>query len=135
MTMKVRAFLKWFRRRKPSPTNDRTLGGWGEDEAARYLQRAGYHINARNWRLHMGEIDIIARKGREVVFVEVKSGSRLSDIGPESRVGARKQQKIRALAQVYLQGEGGKMDSVRFDVISVWREGNETKLQHFENAF
>ena len=83
----------------------------------------------------MGEIDIIARKGGEFVFVEVKAGSRNSVIGPEQRVGIRKQQKIRALAQVYLKGMRDESTSIRFDVISVWREGNETKLQHFENAF
>jgi putative endonuclease len=134
--MQISALVKWFRRRSsPASNDDRALGDWGEDEAARYLQRAGYRITARNWRLRMGEIDIIAQKGREVVFVEVKSGSKASDIGPESRVGARKQHKIRALAQVFLKGEKAKADSIRFDVISVWREGNETKLQHFENAF
>jgi len=134
--MQMSILLKWFRRRKSfPPAEERSLGDWGEDEAARYLQRAGYRITARNWRLRMGEIDIIAQKGHEVVFVEVKSGSKPSDIGPESRVGARKQQKIRALAQVYVQGKGEETDSIRFDVISVWREGNETKLRHFENAF
>lgn len=134
--MRLTGLLKFFRRKKLAPESaNRALGIWGEEEAARYLQRSGYRIEARNWRLQMGEIDIIAQKGKDVVFVEVKSGSKLSAVGPELRVGVRKQQKIRALAQAYLQNEGHKAASIRFDVISVWREGNETRLQHFENAF
>jgi len=129
-------FLKSLWSKKlPSEPSDRSLGDWGEKEAALHLRRYGYRIIARNWRLRMGEIDIIAQKGRETIFVEVKSGAKPSAIGPECRVGARKQQKLRALAQAYLQGATDKNTSIRFDVISVWREGNETRIKHFENAF
>ena len=134
--MSLSALFRIFQPRKSSSVSTKTaLGNWGEEEAVRYLQRSGYKIDARNWRIRMGEIDIIARKGREVVFVEVKTGSGISSVTPERRVGIRKQQKIRALAQIYLRGVKEKAISIRFDVISIWREGNETKLQHFENAF
>jgi putative endonuclease len=129
-------FLKGLWNRKPTENpNNRNIGNWGEREATLYLRRNGYRIVSKNWRLRMGEIDIIAQKDRETIFVEVKSGERPSAIGPEWRVGAKKQRKLRALAGAYLQGASEKDISIRFDVISVWREGDETKIQHFENAF
>lgn len=134
----MRQFVTWFSSlwgKKLSFASRDSVGRWGEGKAVRYLRRHGYRILARNWRVRIGEIDIIAAKGHDVVFVEVKSGSKPSAIRPELRVGAHKQRKLRALAQAYLRGRRDEAAAIRFDVISVWREGNETKIEHFENAF
>lgn len=133
--MRLFTWLTSLWRRRHSSASRESVGRWGERKAVRYLRHHGYRILARNWRVRLGEIDIVAARSRDVIFVEVKSGSKSSAIGPELRVGARKQKKLRALAQAYLRGREDEATSIRFDVISVWREGNETKIEHFENAF
>ena len=132
----MKLFTRLSERKKRSGSmSNRSVGDWGEREAARYLKRQGYKLLERNWQVRMGEIDIIAQKDKEIVFVEVKSSSTLSSIAPEYRVGTKKQRKLRTLAQAYLQNKTDEPDSVRFDVISLWREAGETKLRHIENAF
>ena len=132
--------MKWLtrlfdRKKRNETSSNRSVGDWGEREAARYLKRQRYELLERNWRVRMGEIDIIAQKDGELVFVEVKASSTLSAIAPEYRVGMRKQKKLRTLAQAYLRNRTDMPESVRFDVISLWRDGKETKLRHIENAF
>ncbi len=132
--MKLLALLAGKKKQSDTSSN-RAVGNWGEREAARYLTRHGYELLARNWQINIGEIDIIAQKGSEIIFVEVKSSSTQSAIAPEYRVGLKKQKKLRTLAQAYLRNKTDAPDSVRFDVISLWREAGETKLRHIENAF
>lgn len=92
----------------------------GEDAAAAYLERIGMTVEARNWRCPAGEIDIIARDGSEIVFVEVKTRRSERAGTAEEAVGAAKQRRICRLAEAYLAGraevaEGG----VRFDVVAI----------------
>ncbi len=132
--MKLLALLFGKRKRLDASSN-RSVGDWGEREAASYLKRRGYVLLERNWRVRMGEIDIIAQKDGELIIVEVKSSLKLSAVAPEYRVGTQKQRKLRTLAQAYLRNKKDAPESIRFDVISLWREGKETKLRHIENAF
>ena len=91
----------WWRR-EPKP-----LGRRGEDAAARYLKKQGYRILERNRFLGKYEIDIIAREGDTIAFVEVRTRKVLDDFPPEDSVGPRKQQHIRSAAQRYIdQGFG-----------------------------
>ena len=132
----MKLLTRLFGKKKQSGTvANRAVGNWGEREAARYLKRNGYELLERNWEVRMGEIDIIAQKDSELIIVEVKASSTLSAIAPEYRVGTKKQRKLRTLAQAYLRNKTDAPESVRFDVISLWREGKETKLRHIENAF
>ena len=132
----MKLLTRLFGKKKQSGTPaNRSIGNWGEREAARYLKRHGYEILEKNWQIRIGEIDIIAQKNNELIIVEVKSSSTLSTIAPEYRVGTQKQRKLRTLAQAYLRNRTDAPDSIRFDVISLWREGKETKLRHIENAF
>ena len=72
--------------------NDKkTLGNWGEDKAALYLRLHGYRIVERNFRCRQGEIDVIARKGGVIAFVEVKSRKPGSMVGGFEAVNKRKQ--------------------------------------------
>jgi putative endonuclease len=120
-------------RGKQQPT-DRDTGAEGEAAAEKHLVNAGMRIVERNWTCVLGEVDIIGRDGDTIVFVEVKSSRRLGSVPPEFRVNHDKRRKLRSLARFYLKHRGLDVPC-RFDVISVWWEGNSPQLRHIENAF
>src|SRR3989304_3764889 len=102
------------------PNQKQALGGWGEQRAADYLQKRGYEILARNVRGEYGEIDLLARQGEGLVFVEVKARSTTRFGQPEEAITARKQQHLLDCALDYfqahpeLEGESlGAVSSVR----------------------
>jgi putative endonuclease len=110
-------------------------GSLGEDLAAAYLKKAGYEIVERNYRCPAGEVDIIAREGNALVFVEVKS-RRSGDFGePEESVDARKQRRLTKVAFHYLNGRGGRNEAVRFDVVSVRMGPAGSCFEIFRDAF
>ena len=95
------------------------IGHWGESLAAEYLQKKRYRIIGANYRCRMGEIDLIAEKGKYLVFVEVKL--RRSSAFAEARefVDRHKQERILTAASLYLsQHETDKQP--RFDVIEIY---------------
>ena len=77
-------------------------GKLGEDLATKYLEKIGYKIVARNFRCRQGEIDIIARKSEELVFVEVKARTNLSYGSPAEAVDFAKQKHMEKVAKYYL---------------------------------
>ena len=113
-------------------------GDWGEERAALYLRLHGYRILERNFRCRQGEIDIIARRGDVVAFVEVKQRKN-ADYG-EARefVTFSKQRRIIRAAELWLLREHSELQP-RFDVIEVYApQGTATlwpKINHLENAF
>lgn len=111
------------------------IGRFGESAAAAHLQRAGYQIIARNWRCAKGEIDLVARYGPELVFVEVRT--RRDTIPPAESVGRAKQRRLIALAQLYLQAaDADDSQSWRIDVIAVTigGGGQVAQLEHIQSA-
>jgi putative endonuclease len=112
-----------------------SLGRWGEEEAARYLQRLGMKIVKRNLRTPVGEIDIIARQGKTLVFIEVKT--RRSDAfgTPQEAVGPTKQRQIIRTALWYLGDGKGKGLQPRFDVVAVRPGSQGAQIEHIVNAF
>ena len=94
-------------------------GRRGEDLAAAWYTARGYRVVARNWRCPLGELDVIARRGRLVVVCEVKS--RRSDaFGPAAAaVGPEKQRRLRRLAAAWLAVTGTHGVEVRFDVAAI----------------
>lgn len=115
----------------------RSLGQFGEEQAARYLRRRFYTILERNYRCRFGEIDLIAKRGGYLVFVEVKL--RRDDGHGEARefVTAQKQQRVMAAAQMWLMQHETPLQP-RFDVIEVYAprgEDGPVKVNHIENAF
>jgi len=107
--------------------NRREVGSRYEELAADYLKRQGYEILERNYRDRLGEIDIIAKEGRYLVFVEVKYRRDLENGYPEEAVYGRKQQRIRHTASYYLYRCGhGEETPCRFDVVSI--AGEEISL-------
>src|ERR1700760_986450 len=98
------------------------LGRLGEDLAHRYLRQRKYTIVARNYRPASGapgEIDIIARAGPRLIFVEVKTRSSNTISFPERAVDGEKQRHIVRTARDYARRANGEWDLVRFDVIAI----------------
>ena len=111
------------------------LGKTGEDLAVAFLQRKGYTIVERNFRILQGELDIIAQDGEYLVFVEVKTARSLAFGAPETWVTRRKQMQIGQIAAAYLQQkEYGEIDC-RFDVIAITFHNERPTIKHIENAF
>ncbi len=112
--------------------NRRQTGNYYEEVAVRYLQQRQYQIVDRNVRCRIGEIDIVARDGEYLVFVEVKYRSSIRQGYPAEAVTYAKQRTIYRVAAWYLQFYGYGTDTpCRFDVVSIC--GKEIAL--FQNAF
>ena len=115
------------------------LGQAGEDLAADHLESKGYLLLARRFRTRLGEIDLVARIGATVVFVEVKTRTGTGFGRPEEAVGFAKQAKLARMAGIFLASQptlAADGTSCRFDVISIlWREGSAPVLEHLEDAF
>jgi len=111
------------------------LGERGEDLAVQALQRDGYAIIARRYRVRLGEIDVIAMDGRCLVFVEVKTrrGSQCGD-GADA-VTWRKRRKIVAVANDYLARHRVHAVACRFDVVTVRFDENAPHVEIIRNAF
>ena len=113
--------------------HNQKIGQWGEDTAAVYLSGRGYEILARNARTPYGEIDIIAKQGDIVIFVEVKTLTSSKSFFPEQNVTARKRNHMLACAEHYTSENG--IDHWQIDVVAVeGKKGSEPKVTHFENA-
>ncbi len=115
----------------------RDLGQWGEEQAASYLRRRAYKILARNYRCRFGEIDIIASRGKYLVFVEVKLRKNADFAEAREFVTRAKQERILKTAMFYLQQTDSPLQP-RFDVIEVYApQGAEgrIRMEHLENAF
>lgn len=112
--------------------NRRKTGAAYEQLAAEYLEQKGYRILERNYYTRTGEIDLIARDGRYLVFVEVKYRKDARDGHPLEAVDSRKQGRIRRAAQVYLHARKLPLDTpCRFDVVGILGE----EVTHVEDGF
>ena len=113
-------------------------GHWGEALAARYLEKRGSQVVARNWRCRFGELDLVARKGSFLCFVEVKLRRSAAYGTAGEAVDGRKQQKLRTAAQLYLAQRPTELQP-RFDVVEIYApQGMDTvapTVRHLENAF
>jgi putative endonuclease len=97
----------------------RAFGQAGEDRAAAWYRARGYEVLARNWRCRDGELDLVVRRGRTLVFVEVKA-RRTDRFGtPAEAVTPRKQVRLRTLARRYLEIADVGPCALRFDVVSI----------------
>ena len=121
-------------RRALSP--EAALGRRGEDLAHRYLRNAGFMVVARNYRPNEGEaeVDIIARDGDTVVFVEVKSRTSADFGAPDRAIGGDKQKNIVRAARSYATRAGITWSQVRFDTISIVFT-NPPSLVHQQDVF
>jgi putative endonuclease len=116
------------------------VGRHGEELAARHLEAAGLRILARNWRCREGELDIVARDGDLLVFVEVKTRSSLAFGAPAEAVDRVKSARIRHLALRWIMAQrdepGARFwEAVRFDVVSVVRGRDGFSVTHLPGVF
>ena len=113
-----------------------SLGRWGEQVAACFLEETGYMILEANIRTHYGEIDLLAKKDDVLIFVEVKTRRSTSLGFPEISITPKKMMHIIASAEAYLQAHPELTIDWRIDVISILRLDPEQppEIAHFENV-
>ena len=112
------------------------FGMAGESLAVKILENAGYRILARNYRTKLGEIDIIAREGEVIVFVEVKSRAAGGLYGnPKYAVNRTKQRHISKAALHYLKETARLGCRARFDVVSILSGEEGVRWEIVRNAF
>ena len=111
------------------------FGQKNETIAVRYLEKKGYRIVERNYRNYIGEIDIIAKDGPSVVFIEVKARRNALFGTPKGAVTLRKQKTLSKVALVWMKA--ARMDGVRarFDVVAISYESGKRKVELIKNAF
>lgn len=113
--------------------NTKEIGDFGEQAAVDYLLTKNYKILKRNFRMKMGEVDIIVQKDGCMVFVEVKTRKNNNFGEPSEYVDFRKQMRIKKAAACYTDVIN---NDVRFDVIEVFYDHfGVKKINHIENAF
>ena len=117
------------------PNPRQALGKRGEVEAARLLKKNGYRILHQNYRTPVGEIDIIAREKKTIVFIEVKARSSTGYGHPKLAVTALKQRRISMAALCYLKETGQIRAKARFDVVSVLASDPVPQIEIVRNAF
>jgi putative endonuclease len=129
------AFLRRFH--PSSPT-----GNKGEDIAVQFLKDASFFILERNYKNKsgraLGEIDIVAEEGGELVFVEVKAREAKPgrNIFPEENITASKLRKLARIAEGYVREKKRESSPYRFDaVLIVFRDGAEPEIRHFRSIF
>jgi putative endonuclease len=111
----------------------KSLGNQGEVLAAEYFRQNGYNILECNWRCQRGEIDIVAIDGATLVFIEVKTRRTEACGDGFAAVDARKQERLRLLARLYIHQTRFAARSYRFDVASV--DGNTGSVTVIKDAF
>ena len=110
------------------------LGIKGEELAIAFLKKKQYKILEINWRYSRAEIDIIAKDGDVLVFIEVKTRSTNLWGDPSLAVTPKKEKLLTAAASVYMENIGHEWE-IRFDIISIIINGQQKEIKHFEDAF
>jgi putative endonuclease len=111
------------------------LGAMGEQFALEYLLEKNYQILETNWVCGHKEVDIIAKDGDTIVFVEVKTRHNSCLVNPEITVDYYKQRHLIWAANSYVNRFQYDLD-VRFDIIAIVIDNNnEKRIEHIEDAF
>ena len=114
--------------------NNLATGKYGEDLACLYLQKMGYKIIERNFRIRGGEIDIIARDGKTLVYIEVKTRSSHKFGLPEESVNYYKIKFLERAAKFYRLQRSNLPDLERIDVVSIDLSGSKPIIKLIKNA-
>ena len=117
------------------PSRAQKFGKQSENLAAHYLQLKGYRILESNYRNRIGEIDIIAREGAALVFIEVKARKTGRYGSPKTAVTPAKQAKIANTALAYLKETGQMGSKARFDVVAIDARYDPPDIEVVKNAF
>ncbi len=114
------------------------FGRAAEAAAARYLVREGWSLLGRNVRVGRGELDLIARRGDVLAFVEVKARRSATFGSPEDAVDGRKRRKVARLAELWLSCRPWALrgvSDVRFDIVAVDASSRPPVVRHLPGAF
>ena len=115
--------------------HNKNVGKLGEEIANIILLGKGFKTICRNFRTKYGEIDIIVKKGEEIVFVEVKTRLNKNYGYAAEAVNFRKQNKIIAVSNYYLKINGLIDCKVRYDIVEVYLKGKKIDINHMRNVF
>jgi putative endonuclease len=115
---------------------NRSFGDFGERVAASHLESHGYKILERNWSTRVGEIDLIASRGEDLVFVEVRSRKGRDFGAPEESITGRKREHLLATMATYLEQHPDSPPNYRIDlvVLELDRKGRVMRVEQIENA-
>jgi putative endonuclease len=131
----IHRVIRVLRRERKKYRGLRGVGQEWESVAERHLKEAGYRIRARNVRMKVGEIDLIAEENGVLCFIEVKGRSGLGFGAPAEAITLEKQRRIFRAAEAYLQREK-LLDAVcRFDVVAILDPGDAGSVQILRDAF
>jgi putative endonuclease len=114
------------------------IGKQGENAAYAHLVNQGFEIVARNWRCGYGETDIIAREGKVLVFVEVRTRKDVLGSGEayKTPVSAKKKERLLKLSRIFAKNYQSDYEEVRFDVIAIKvYQPDRAFLYHVRNVF
>jgi putative endonuclease len=115
--------------------SQRSKGLEGESLAAAYLEQQGYRILERNFRFGHGEVDLIARDGDELVFVEVKTRHGENFGTPEEAMTPKKEALMKKVAEGYLHVHRIDQQACRFDVVAITFAEGEPRIRLIRDAF
>lgn len=115
--------------------NNKEIGRWGELKAKNFLTKKGYKVIRENFRVKLGEIDLIVKKKNILVFVEVKTRKTNYFGPPQAAVNFEKREKIRTIARIFLMKNNYKKYKKRFDVIAIIYKNKKYSIEHYRNTF
>lgn len=115
-------------------TKHQQTGKRGEELAAQYLQKQGFVLLEKNWRHGYLEVDLICLEHDLLVLVEVKTRADLRHGLPEEAVTRKKERHLLEAAERYLDLKN-RVNEVRFDIVSIWEEGADVRINHIREAF
>ena len=128
--------MRWLSQFKRRLVPVALRGRRAEQLACDYLTAQGFEICERNVRYPVGEIDVVAREGNTLCFVEVRSTASQQWGGPLASITDRKRRRLVATAGWYLRYAPAPVEETRFDVVAIeWREGQSPKLELVRAAF
>ncbi|MGK0362367.1 MAG: putative endonuclease [Bradymonadia bacterium] len=112
------------------------VGAAGESAVARFFESKGYVVEARNWHCKLGELDLVVRQAKLIVFVEVRTVTTDWLGSPIETITSAKQARVGRAADAWLQSSDCDYDNLRFDVVGVrLRRMRAPLIEHLPNAF
>jgi putative endonuclease len=111
------------------------LGKFGEELALKKIRRLGYKKIICNYRCPLGEVDLIARDGDTLVFIEIKTRKGKSIECVKEAVDARKRRQLSKVALAYMKSRNCCDVKARFDVVAISLKGDKPQIEVIKNAF
>ena len=111
------------------------LGRRGEELALKKIKRLGYRCIARNYRCALGEVDLIAKDGDTLVFIETKTRKGASLAYAKEAIDARKRRQLSRVALAFMKANNCCEVKSRFDVVAVSLQGNQERIEVIKDAF